>query len=63
MTICEHCEGAGWQMFMLLGRPRFARCFICDGERTILMMMGAQPRPPLIADIVLSRRQNKWIRP
>lgn len=63
MSACEHCEGAGWQMFMLERRVRFARCYVCAGERTIMFMMGAQPYPPMQPDIVLSRQQNAWIRP
>ena len=57
MTLCEACEGAGYQLFMLNGKTRFARCCVCDGERTIIFMLGAQPFPPLTKDICIRTRR------
>lgn len=51
--MCENCDGAGWQLWMWLRKPRFVPCIICEGKRTTIYCYGAQPLAPRQSDIVV----------
>lgn len=56
MRLCEVCGGSGHLLDMRTGRVRFRECQQCDAFGTVT------PAAPLVRDIVLTKRQNKWVK-